>query len=136
MHRPVGQQEIQAVEGWLRSLHDRLTGELETLDGGARFRSDSWDRPEGGGGDSRVIEDGALFEKGGINFSAVQGDALPPSATARRPELAGRSFRATGVSMVLHPAIPTCRRRTATGASSSRRSPARTRCGGSAEAST
>jgi coproporphyrinogen III oxidase len=102
----VGHHEIEAVEGWLKSLQDQLTGELETLDGGARFRSDSWDRPEGGGGDSRVIEEGALFEKGGINFSSVHGAALPPSATARRPELAGRSFRATGVSMVLHPRNP------------------------------
>jgi coproporphyrinogen III oxidase len=98
--------EIRAVEDWLRSLHDELTGELESLDGGARFRSDAWERPEGGGGDSRVIEEGALFEKGGINFSARSRRALPPSATARRPELAGRSFRATGVSMVLHPRNP------------------------------
>jgi coproporphyrinogen III oxidase len=100
------QVDIRAVEDWLRTLHDRLTHELEALDGGARFRADAWERPGGGGGDSRVIEDGALFEKGGINFSAVHGDALPPSATARRPELAGRSFRATGVSMVLHPRNP------------------------------
>ena len=106
MQPPVGQNEINAVEGWLRSLHDELTAELETLDGGATFRSDSWERPEGGGGDSRVIEEGALFEKGGINFSSVRGAALPPSATARRPDLAGRSFRATGVSMVLHPRNP------------------------------
>jgi coproporphyrinogen III oxidase len=106
MQRPVAQDEILAVEAWLRSLQDELTGELESLDGGARFRSDTWERPEGGGGDSRVIEEGALFEKGGINFSSVHGAALPPSATARRPELAGRSFRATGVSMVLHPRNP------------------------------
>jgi len=106
MQRSAGQIEIRAVEQWLGALQDRLTSELETLDGGARFRSDAWERPGGGGGDSRVIEDGALFEKGGINFSAVQGEALPPSATARRPELAGRSFRATGVSMVLHPRNP------------------------------
>ena len=98
--------DIRAVEEWLRGLHDRITAELEEIDGGARFRRDSWDRPEGGGGDSRVIEEGDLFEKGGINFSAVHGAALPPSATARRPELAGRSFRATGVSMVLHPRNP------------------------------
>jgi coproporphyrinogen III oxidase len=98
--------DIRAVEDWLRSLHDQITGGLEELDGAARFRRDTWDRPEGGGGDSRVIEDGGLFEKGGINFSAVHGERLPPSATARRPELAGRSFRATGVSMVLHPRNP------------------------------
>jgi coproporphyrinogen III oxidase len=98
--------DIRAVEEWLRGLHDRITAGLEELDGGTRFRRDTWKRPEGGGGDSRVIEDGALFEKGGINFSAVHGERLPPSATARRPELAGRSFRATGVSMVLHPRNP------------------------------
>jgi coproporphyrinogen III oxidase len=106
MQATVGSREIGAVEAWLRSLHDHLTAQLETLDGGARFRGEAWDRPEGGGGDSRVIEEGALFEKGGVNFSAVHGKALPPSATARRPELAGRSFRATGVSMVLHPRNP------------------------------
>jgi len=98
--------DIHAVEEWLHDLHDRLTVGLEEIDGAARFRRDTWKRPEGGGGDSRVIEDGALFEKGGINFSAVHGERLPPSATARRPELAGRSFRATGVSMVLHPRNP------------------------------
>ncbi len=98
--------DIHAVEEWLHGLHDRLTVGLEEIDGAARFRRDTWKRPEGGGGDSRVIEDGALFEKGGINFSAVHGERLPPSATARRPELAGRSFRATGVSMVLHPRNP------------------------------
>ncbi len=101
-----GRADIRAVEEWLRSLHDQITEGLEALDGEARFRRDSWQRPEGGGGDSRVIEEGALFEKGGINFSAVHGERLPPSATARRPELAGRSFRATGVSMVLHPRNP------------------------------
>jgi coproporphyrinogen III oxidase len=106
MNRPVGQQEILAVEAWLRALQDRFTSELETLDGSARFHIDTWNRPEGGGGDSRVIEEGALFEKGGVNFSSVHGEALPPSATARRPELAGRSFRATGVSMVFHPRNP------------------------------
>jgi coproporphyrinogen III oxidase len=106
MQASAGEIGIGTVEEWLKSLHDRLTAELELLDGGARFRSDAWQRPGGGGGDSRVIEDGALFEKGGVNFSAVHGEALPPSATARRPELAGRSFRATGVSMVLHPRNP------------------------------
>jgi coproporphyrinogen III oxidase len=106
MPRQAGQAEIHAVESWLRSLHDQLTTELEGLDGGARFRSDAWERPGGGGGESRVIEDGTLFEKGGVNFSAVSGETLPPSATVRRPELAGRSFRATGVSMVLHPRNP------------------------------
>ena len=95
-----------AVESWLRSVHDEITESLEALDGGARFRRDTWDRPAGGGGDSRVLTDGALFEKGGINLSLVFGDQLPPSASAGRPELAGRSFRAMGVSMVLHPRNP------------------------------
>jgi coproporphyrinogen III oxidase len=106
MQRGVGKSETRSVEAWLRSLHDRLTNELEALDGGARFRRDTWVRPGGGGGDSRVLEDGALFERAGINFSSVRGTSLPPSATARRPELAKRSFRATGVSMVLHPRNP------------------------------
>ncbi|MGB5209401.1 MAG: oxygen-dependent coproporphyrinogen oxidase [Gammaproteobacteria bacterium] len=102
----VGETEIAAVEFWLRELHDELTTGLEALDGGARFRRDQWQRPEGGGGDSRVLEEGALFEKGGINFSLVHGSSLPPSASAHRPELAGRSFKAMGVSMVLHPHNP------------------------------
>jgi coproporphyrinogen III oxidase len=98
--------DVAQVEGWLRRFHDRLTGELEGLDGDGRFDVHTWQRPGGGGGDSRVLENGALFEKGGINFSLVHGDRLPPSASARRPELAGRSFRAMGVSMVLHPRNP------------------------------
>ena len=101
-----GSADVRAVEAWLQELHDRLTQELEALDGGAKFRREAWTRKEGGGGDTRVMEDGTLFEKGGINFSAVQGHTLPPSATARRPELAGRSYRATGVSLVLHPRNP------------------------------
>lgn len=102
----VNQEHIDAVEGWLRGLHDELTEGIEGLDGGGRFRRDSWQRPEGGGGDSRVLENGSLFEKGGINFSLVHGDRLPPTASARRPELAGRGFKAMGVSMVLHPRNP------------------------------
>lgn len=102
----VDESEIGAVETWLRALHDQLTDGLEQLDGGGRFRREQWERPEGGGGDSRVLEDGALFEKGGINFSLVHGERLPPSASARRPELAGRGFKAMGVSMVLHPHNP------------------------------
>lgn len=102
----VKQEHIDAVETWLRTLHDGLTDGIEQLDGGARFRRDTWARPEGGGGDSRVLEDGALFEKGGVNFSLVHGERLPPTASARRPELAGRGFKAMGVSMVLHPRNP------------------------------
>ena len=98
--------EITGVEDWLRGLHDTLTQELERLDGGQSFRVDEWDREGGGGGNSRILEDGSLFEKAGINFSLVHGNELPPTATASRPELAGRSFRAMGVSLVLHPRNP------------------------------
>ena len=98
--------EIQDVETYLRSLQDTITGSLEKLDGQGRFRKDTWPRPEGGGGESRVLREGALFEQAGVNFSDVQGRQLPFSATAHRPELAGRAWRALGVSLVLHPWNP------------------------------
>src|SRR5579859_497472 len=98
--------DIQAVETYLRSLQDTITNTLEKLDGKGSFRRDAWPRPEGGGGESRVLRDGALFEQAGVNFSDVQGKALPPSATAHRPELAGRAWQALGVSLVLHPRNP------------------------------
>jgi|SRR6185312_681566 len=98
--------DIQAVETYLRSLQDKITSTLEKLDGKARFKQERWTRPEGGGGESRVLKDGALFEQAGVNFSDVQGMKLPPSATAHRPELAGRAWRALGVSLVLHPLNP------------------------------
>ena len=98
--------DIQAVETYLRSLQDTITSSLEQLDGKGRFRRDAWPRPEGGGGESRVLRHGALFEQAGVNFSDVQGKQLPPSATAHRPELAGRAWRALGVSLVLHPWNP------------------------------
>nr|WP_264477734.1 oxygen-dependent coproporphyrinogen oxidase [Halomonas malpeensis] len=94
------------VKTYLLDLQDRLCEALARADGRATFREDSWQREEGGGGRSRVIEEGALFEKGGVNFSHVFGQTLPPSATASRPELAGRSFHAVGVSWVLHPENP------------------------------
>ena len=93
------------VKNYLTGLQDRIVGRLEALDG-SRFRRDAWTRPEGGGGISCLIEGGNLFERGGVNFSHVRGNALPPSATAARPELAGRSFHAMGVSLVLHPRNP------------------------------
>lgn len=96
----------QAVKRYLLELQDRICRELEDEDGGARFLEDAWERPEGGGGRSRVISEGAVFEKGGVNFSHVYGESLPPSASAHRPELAGRSFQAMGVSLVLHPHNP------------------------------
>jgi coproporphyrinogen III oxidase len=98
--------DIQAVETYLRSLQDTLTRALEELDGKGRFRRDAWPRPEGGSGESRVLRHGALFEQAGVNFSDVHGKQLPPSATAHRPELAGRAWRALGVSLVLHPLNP------------------------------
>ncbi len=93
------------VKDYLTELQGWIIGRLEELDGSA-FRRDEWTRPEGGGGISCLIEDGNLFERGGVNFSHVTGNALPASATAARPELAGRSFQAMGVSLVMHPRNP------------------------------
>ncbi|HWS75789.1 MAG TPA: oxygen-dependent coproporphyrinogen oxidase [Quisquiliibacterium sp.] len=93
------------VRDYLTGLQSRIVERLESLDGHA-FRTDRWERPEGGGGLTRVIEDGELFERGGVNFSHVMGRGLPPSATAQRPHLAGRPFEAMGVSLVLHPRNP------------------------------
>jgi len=97
---------LQAVKDYLLGLQDRICEELAEEDGSATFREDSWDREQGGGGRSRVLENGAVIEKGGVNFSHVFGSQLPPSATAARPELAGRSFQAMGVSLVIHPKNP------------------------------
>jgi coproporphyrinogen III oxidase len=97
--------DIELVKGYLTDLQRWIIGRLEELDGNA-FRRDEWVRPEGGGGISCLIENGNLFERGGVNFSHVTGNALPASATATRPELAGRSFQAMGVSLVLHPRNP------------------------------
>ena len=94
------------VRTFLMSLQDKICAALEQADGGAKFREDTWERAEGGGGRSRVIENGAVIEKGGVNFSHVRGSRLPPSATAQRPELAGRGFEAMGVSLVIHPRNP------------------------------
>lgn len=93
------------VHAFLSGLQDAIVARLEALDG-KPFRRDSWQRPEGGGGTSCLIEDGLLFERGGVNFSRVQGERLPPSASASRPELSGRAFDAMGVSLVLHPRNP------------------------------
>ncbi len=97
---------LQAVKDYLLELQDRICEELAEEDGSVTFREDSWDREQGGGGRSRVLENGAVIEKGGVNFSHVFGNQLPPSATAARPELAGRSFQAMGVSLVIHPKNP------------------------------
>ncbi|HJQ63659.1 MAG TPA: oxygen-dependent coproporphyrinogen oxidase [Burkholderiales bacterium] len=90
---------------FLVGLQDTIVGRLEGLDGRS-FLRDAWDRPEGGGGISRSLEESAVFERAGVNFSHVFGAGLPPSASASRPKLAGRTFQATGVSVVLHPRNP------------------------------
>lgn len=97
---------VEEVDAWLRALQDRICAELETVDGDARFFEDAWLRPGGGGGRTRVMQGGMVFEQAGVNYSRVCGDTLPPSATAQRPELAGRSWIATGVSLVVHPRNP------------------------------
>lgn len=95
-----------AVKQYLLDLQDRICHALQLEDDRSRFAEENWVREEGGGGRSRVIVDGSVFEKGGVNFSHVYGTQLPPSATAARPELAGRSFEAMGVSLVIHPENP------------------------------
>nr|WP_041296813.1 oxygen-dependent coproporphyrinogen oxidase [Janthinobacterium sp. Marseille] len=94
-----------AVKEYLLGLQARIVAALEAVDGKA-FGTDSWQRPEGGGGISRIIENGNVFERGGVGFSHVMGKNLPPSAAANRPELAGRNWEAMGVSLVLHPRNP------------------------------
>jgi coproporphyrinogen III oxidase len=93
------------VKTYLLDLQSRIVAALEAVDG-KPFFSDTWERPEGGGSISRVIEEGLVFERGGVNFSHVMGKSLPPSAAASRPELAGRNWEAMGVSLVLHPRNP------------------------------
>ena len=99
--------DLTRLHDYFSGLQGRLVAQLEALDG-TPFRRDAWDRPEGGGGVSALIEGGGLFERGGVNFSHVAGAALPPSATAARPQLAGRRWEALGVSLVLHPENPHC----------------------------
>ena len=97
----------RAVHDFLTGLQDRIVAALEAEDG-KRFRADAWKRPEGGGGETRVLEEGGVFERAGVNVSRVQGAALPPSASASRPQLAGRAYDAMGLSLVLHPRNPYC----------------------------
>lgn len=98
--------DADAVLAYLRELQDRICAALEEVDGRARFQRDQWQRPEGGGGESRILRNGAVFEQAGVNFSHVMGAKLPASATAQRPELADASWIATGVSLVVHPLNP------------------------------
>ncbi|HVB49525.1 MAG TPA: oxygen-dependent coproporphyrinogen oxidase [Burkholderiales bacterium] len=96
-----------ALHQYFAGLQRRIVAALEEIDGAA-FRSDAWQRPQGGGGLSQVLEEGSVFERAGVNLSRVQGDRLPPSASASRPELQGRGYEAMGVSLVLHPRNPFC----------------------------
>jgi len=98
--------DTHKVKTYLLDLQDRICNALETEDRRARFVQDEWTRMEGGGGRTRVLSDGAIFEQAGVGFSHVFGKNLPPSATALRPELAGRTFQAMGVSLVIHPLNP------------------------------
>lgn len=98
--------KLDKVVAFLKTLQDNICAELERVDGKALFVEDNWTREEGGGGRTRVITDGNVIEQGGVNFSLVSGNKLPPSATAHRPELAGRTWKACGVSLVIHPKNP------------------------------
>jgi coproporphyrinogen III oxidase len=99
--------DSRAVHDYLAGLQERIVAALEILDRKG-FVHDSWQRAEGGGGTSCILEDGQVFERAGVNFSRVHGARLPPSASAARPQLAGRAFEAMGVSLVLHPRNPYC----------------------------
>ncbi len=98
--------DANAVKAYLMALQDDLCGRIEKLDRQGTFQNDGWHRDEGGGGRARILQNGGVFESAGINFSHVHGASLPPSATQSRPELAGRSFEAMGVSLVFHPYNP------------------------------
>ncbi len=98
--------DLEPVRAYLQELQDRICAAVTAEDGGASFHEDIWERAEGGGGRSRVLREGGVFEQAGINFSHVHGKSLPPSASAQRPELAGCGFQALGVSLVIHPRNP------------------------------
>ncbi len=98
--------EIDQVRRYLLQLQQAITGSIQALDGRANFIHDDWIRDGGGGGKTMVLSGGGIFEQAGVNFSEVSGDSLPASATAHRPELAGRTFHAMGVSLVMHPDNP------------------------------
>jgi len=96
---------VDAPRDYFVDLQSRIVAGLEDIDG-SPFRRDEWRRPEGGGGIARLIEEGRVLERGGVNFSHVRGERLPPAATASRPGIAGRAWEAMGVSLVLHPRNP------------------------------
>jgi coproporphyrinogen III oxidase len=97
--------DASAVKIYLSALQDRITAALENIDS-VKFQRDVWQRPEGGGGESRILSDGAVFERAGVSFSHVLGDKMPPSASSLRPEIAGAPFEAMGLSLVFHPRNP------------------------------
>ena len=101
-----GEPDNQAVHVYLVELQDRLCAALEAADGRARFGDDRWERESGGGGRTRVLRDGGVFEQAGVGYSRIHGSGLPAAATAHRPDLAGRGFEASGVSVILHPHNP------------------------------
>ncbi len=94
------------VESWMRKLQGRLCTDFSDVSGDTRWHEDAWKRPEGGGGLTRVLENGVVIEKAAVNFSTVSGESLPAAASAARPGIGGRSFRATGVSVIVHPRNP------------------------------
>src|SRR5262245_35857171 len=94
------------VRAYFLELLERICSALEDEDSGSRFHRDAWDRGDGGGGVTRVLLDGLVFEQAGVGFSHVTGSSLPAASTARRPELSGRAFEAMGVSLVVHPKNP------------------------------
>lgn len=102
----VNNEQIQQVKAFLLSLQNEICTSLSSVESHVKFEEDEWQREEGGGGRSRVLSGGEVYEQAGVNFSHVFGDKLPPSATAARPELAGRKFQAMGVSLVIHPNNP------------------------------
>jgi len=102
----MNRENIEQVKTFLLNLQDSICASLENEETNVRFAEDLWERAEGGGGRTRVLSEGAVFEQAGVNFSHVSGFKLPPSATAKRPELADRQFQAMGVSLVIHPLNP------------------------------
>jgi len=107
MNAPVDSiPDLHVVETWLRGLQDRICAAVEKADDIAYFHEDAWKRDEGGGGRTRILRDGAVFEQAGIGFSKVMGNSMPSAATVHRPELAGQSWTAMGVSLVFHPHNP------------------------------
>ena len=100
------QPDINKVKNYLLDLQNLICEQLEKQDGSAKFNQDTWERTEGGGGLTRILQNGKVFEQAGVGFSNVFGDNLPPAATTQRPELAGRNFQALGVSLVIHPNNP------------------------------